>query len=208
VHVITSSESKKNTSSLTEVYRNCRVAELSHDPDFRRREEIGQQYDCFDCLSHVNKRALVLKLEFHDLWEGTNHHICFGATRLRGIRLAEKSDQRQLARSTLYTYNSLWEGTCHIAWVAEKRQSQCGCKLPIDFKAFEHRRLVSHLYFPSKIYHISVLPTNRAVIQLSTIISRCDNMCMLVSLDTDVFEIANIWAFERRELALIISERR
>jgi hypothetical protein len=33
-------------------------------------------------------------------------------------------------------------------------------------------------------------------------------MCMLVSLDTDVFEIAKIWAFERRELALIISERR
>ena len=32
-------------------------------------------------------------------------------------------------------------------------------------------------------------------------------MCMLVSLDTDVFEIAKIWVFEHRELALIINER-
>jgi hypothetical protein len=38
-------------------------------------------------------------------------------------------------------------------------------------------------------------------------ISRCDDMCMLVSLDTDVFEIAKIWVFEHRELALIINER-
>jgi hypothetical protein len=83
----------------------------------------------------------------------------------------------------------------------ETTKSSFDSKWRIDFKAFEHSSSKHNTTQPPCIplivpnVYVSVLPTRRFIFQLSTIASRGDDMRMFVSLDTSVFEVAEVWVF-------------